>query len=86
MPGVVGNLVCAESSSPLELSFSWKLPTLLGNEVVSYQVVVNRLEHRPGTRDVVQSATYNEFVDAREVSVIGLGKDIYCCSEREHVS
>ena len=82
VPGVVGNLICAMSSSPSELSFFWELPILLGNEVVSYQVIVNGLEHRPGTRDVVQSGTYNEFVDAREVSIIGLGKDVYCCSEK----
>ena len=64
------------SSSVSELSFSWDLPTLLGSEVVSYQVIVNRLEHRPGTREVIQSGIYDEFVDIREVSVIGLGKDI----------
>ena len=55
VPGEVGNLLCAMSSSVSELSFSWDLPTLLGSEVVSYQVIVNRLEHRPGTREVIQS-------------------------------
>ena len=76
VPGVVGNLDCAVSSSPSELSFSWELPTLLGNEVVSYQVIVNRLEHRSGSRDVVQSSVYNKFVDVREASVTGFGKDL----------
>ena len=77
VPGEVGNLVCAvSSSSASELSFSWDLPTLLGSEVVSYQVIVNRLEHRPGTREVIQSAVDEQFVDRREASVIGLGKDI----------
>ena len=81
VPGKVGNLVCASSSSPSELSFSWDLPTLLGAEVVSYQVLVNRLEHRTGTtRGVTQSGVYNKFVDTQAVSVIGLGKIIrgYC--------
>ena len=73
VPGKVGNLVCAVSSSPSEFSFSWDLPTLLGSEVVSYQVIVNRLEHRPGTREVIQSAVDKQFVDRREASVIGLG-------------
>ena len=69
-------MVCALSSSPSELSFSWDLPTLLANEVVSYQVIVNRLEHRPGTREVIQSAVDEQFVDIREASIIGLSKDI----------
>ena len=77
VPGKVENLVCAMSSSASELSFSWDPPTLLGSEVVSYQVIVNRLEHRPGTREVIQSGVYDEFVDIREVSVIGLGKFCY---------
>ena len=77
VPGEVQNIVCAMSSSPSELSFSWELPTLLGDEVVSYQVIVNRLEHSEGTREVIQSSVYERFVDIREASVIGLGKD-YC--------
>ena len=32
----------------------WKLPALLGNEVVDYQVEVKGLRHREGTREVVQ--------------------------------
>ena len=76
VPGEIRNLVCSVSSSPSELSFSWDLPTLLGSEVVSYQVIVNRLEHRPGTREVIQSAVDEQFVYRREASVIGLGKDI----------
>ena len=76
VPGEIGNLVCAVSSSPSELSFSWDLPTQLGSEVVSYQVIVNRLEHRPGTREVIQTAVDEQFVDRREASIIGLSKDI----------
>ena len=72
VPGVVQNLVCTRSSSPSELSFSWNLPTLLGNEVVSYQVMVNQLQHRPGTRDVIQSSVYEEFVEMKDASVTGL--------------
>ena len=69
-------MVCAVSSSAIELSFSWDPPTLLGNEVVSYEVIVNRLEHRPGTREVIQAAVDEQFVYRREASVVGLGKDI----------
>ena len=61
------------SSSASELSFSWDLPTLLSSEVVSYQVIVNRLEHRPGTREVIQSAVDEQFVYRRGTSVVGLG-------------
>ena len=64
------------SSSPSELSFSWDLPTLLGSEVVSYEVIVNRLEHRPGTREVIQTAVDEQFVDRRVASITGLCKDI----------
>ena len=73
VPGEVGNLVCAVSSSASELSFSWDLPTLLGSEVVSYQVIVNRLEHRPGTREVIQSAVDEQFVESLDAHVTGLG-------------
>ena len=64
------------SSLPSELFFSWDPPTPLGSEVVSYQVIVNRLEHRPGTREIIQSAIDEQFVDRREVSITGLCKDI----------
>ena len=52
------------------------MPTRLGSEVVSYQVIVNRLEHRPGTREVIQSAMDEQFIDRREASITGLCKDI----------
>ena len=85
-PGEVQNIVCAVSSSPSELSFSWNLPTMLGDEVVSYQVMVNRLEHRPGTREVIQSGVYEKFVDnIREASVIGLGMDIAVFKNRLYI-
>ena len=73
VPGEVGNLVCSVSSSASELSFSWDLPTRLASEVVSYQVIVYRLEHRPGTREVIQSAVDEQFVYRREASIVGLG-------------
>ena len=81
-PGIVQNLVCAQSSSPSLLSFSWDPPTPLGSEVVtiSYQLRVSRLEHRPGTREAIQYDVYERLVDTRvsEASITGLGKDIYC--------
>ena len=73
VPGKVGNLVCAVSSSPSELSFSWDLPTRLGSEVVSYQVIVNRLEHMSGTREVIQPAMDEQFVKVLDAQVTGLG-------------
>ena len=76
-PGEVQNIVCAVSSSPSELSFSWNLPTMLGDEVVSYQVMVNRLEHRPGTRDVIQSDVVNKFVEEPHTSATGLGMNAW---------
>ena len=76
VPGIVGNLVCA-ATSPTGLSFSWVLPTLLGSEVVSYQVMVNRLEHRQGTRDIIQSGVINEFVEERRASTTGLGMNTW---------
>ena len=75
VPGVVENLICAENSSPAELSFSWEQPAVLGNEVVGYQVTVNRLEHRTGIREVVQSSVYDNFVEMKDATVSGLGKD-----------
>lgn len=80
-PGVVRDLVCASTVSRSVLSFSWGLPTLFGSEVVSYQVIVNRLEHRPSTRDVILASVYNEFIKTRGASVSGLGKDILMKSE-----
>ena len=85
VPGMIQNLVCAERSSPSELSFSWEQPTVLGNEVVGYQVTVNRLEHRTGTREVVQSSVYDDLVETKGTSVSGLGKDIVVM-KREHAS
>ena len=72
VPGIVRNLVCA-ASSPTGLSLFWDLPTLLGSEVVSYQVMVNRLEHRSGTRNVIQSDVVNKFVEEPHISATGLG-------------
>ena len=70
-------MVCAVSSLASELSFSWDLPTLLGSEVVSYQVIVNRLEHRPGTREVIQSAVDEQFIQVLDAHVTRLGMNEY---------
>lgn len=53
-PGMVENLVCGRSLSASELTFTWELPNMLQNGVLEYQVEVNELHHRTGTRDVVQ--------------------------------
>ena len=76
VPGMVQNLVCSGSSSSTELNFSWELPTELGNEAIGYQVTVNRLEHRTGSREVVQSGIYRDFIEANDASIGGLGNDI----------
>ena len=86
VPGMVGNLVCTRSFLPSELSFSWEPPTLLGSEVVNYQVLVSRLEHRPGTRDVVQSSVYEKFVETKAASITGLGRDVIMKSVRVSLS
>ena len=52
--GKVQDLTCAKSSIPSELTFFWEMPTLLGEEVINYQVEVKELRHRDGTRDVIQ--------------------------------
>ena len=54
-PGPVSNLICNKSSSPSgsELSFSWELPVVLGDEVIGYQVEVKQLQHRGGTKEVI---------------------------------
>ena len=69
VPGVVQNLVCAKSSSPTELTFSWELPTVLGNEVVGYRVEVNGLRHRAGTREVEQFDVDEFNTEMREATV-----------------
>ena len=79
MPGVVQNLECSdENSSPFELAFSWELPRELGNEVIGYQVMVNRLEQRRGTREVFQSGVYNNFTETSGASISGLGNSNHC--------
>ena len=54
VPGQVKNLTCAESSSSNMLNLSWKHPTFLGNEVVDYRVDIKQLQHRSGTREVME--------------------------------
>ena len=73
---MVQNLLCAQSLSQSELTFSWELPTLLGNEVVSYQVTVNRLEHKGNTRELTQLIVCDNFTEMKRASVNGLGKSL----------
>ena len=63
------------------LSFSWDLPTLLGSEVISYQVIVSRLaiEHRSGTKGVIHSTVYDCETEMKQVSVSGLGECLILC-------
>ena len=74
VPDAVENLICARSSSPTELTFSWELPTTLGNEVVGYEVEVKRLPHRDSTREVVQYDVTGFSTKMREATINqGLG-------------
>jgi hypothetical protein len=47
--------MCNKSSpsSTSGLSISWEQPTVLGDEVIGYQVEVKELQHEDGTNDVV---------------------------------
>lgn len=71
--GSVQNMMCAKSSSPTKLSFSWELPTLLGNEVVGYHIEVKGLRHRERSREVVQFDVDSFNTETREVTIIGHG-------------
>ena len=73
VPDVVQNLKCAQSSSPTELLLSWEPPTVMGNAMVSYQVNVNKLEHRPGTKEVVQFGIYQRFNSEMNGATINQG-------------
>lgn len=52
-PGPVRNLVCNKSALPSQLSFTWDVPSILGEGVNGYQVEVKELQHSPDTKDVV---------------------------------
>ena len=71
---MVQNLICARSSSPNELAFSWELPTVHGNEVVGYQVEVKGLHHKDTAKEVIQFdvAGFNTAMKKASVSE-GLG-------------
>ena len=47
--------MCNKSSlsSPSGLNISWELPTVLGDEVIGYQVEVKELQHKDDTKDMV---------------------------------
>ena len=73
VPGVVQNLKCAGSSSETELSLSWEPPTMTSNDVVSYLVEMNRLEHRSGIRKVTQSNVHKLIEENQTIINQGLG-------------
>lgn len=73
---MVQNLKCAGSSSQTELLLPWDPPTMISNEMVSYQVKVNRLEHRPGTRKVIQFEVYKHFNVEVNQAIISQGLGI----------
>ena len=68
--------MCATSPNSSILTFSWELPTVLGNEVVDYRVEVNELSHSSGTRKVVQSEVVGFNTEMRQATISqGLGED-----------
>ena len=81
VPGLVKNLNCDKSPSPSELSFSWELPTELGDEVTGYRVEVKELQHREDTKDVVPIDVMDFSTEVGEASVNqGLGENLQKCS------
>ena len=69
------NLVCAKSSGPSSLTFSWDSPTSRRSEIVGYRVDVKGLAHRDGTREVIQfSVTTFTTPMAEAILTQGLGK------------
>ena len=69
--------MCNKSSlpSPSGLSISWELPTVLGDEVIGYQVEVKELQHKTGTKDVVSVNVTDFNTKVQEASLNeGLGE------------
>ena len=54
VPGQVKNLSCMASLSTDRLFFSWNQPEFQGNEMIDYRVEVKQLQHRNGTREVIE--------------------------------
>ena len=78
VPGVVQNLTCTMSSissvAPSMLSLLWELPATFQNEIVGYQVAVKGLQHRSGTREVIQFEVYSFNTTTRAATLNqGLG-------------
>lgn len=80
VPDIVQNLKCAGSSSQTELLLSWEPPIMISNNMVSYLVEVNRLEHRLGTRKTIQLNVYKHFDIEENRAIInqGLGIEYIC--------
>ena len=77
VPGIPQNLVCAESSSPTDLTFSWDSPTSRRNEIVGYRVDVKGLAHMDGTREVIQFNVTTLITPMMQATLTqGLGKNI----------
>lgn len=82
-PGPVTNLMCNKSSpsSTSGLSISWELPTVLGDEVIGYQVEVKELQHEDGTKDVVSVDITDFNTKLPEASINeGLSESFLICS------
>ena len=81
VPSVVQNLICTKSSisSSSVLSLLWELPTKFQNETVGYRIEVKRLQHKLGTREVIQLET-NSFETMMRAATLnqGLGINYNC--------
>lgn len=69
------NLICNESRSASELSFSWNSPAQLEEEVTGYRVEVKELQEDPDTKDVT-SVIIADFNTTSKWALVdqGLGK------------
>ena len=66
---MVQDLKCSSSSISSELSFSWKLPAVHGNEVIDLLVQVKGLRHRDGSREVVQFDVDSFYTEMNEATI-----------------
>ena len=69
------NAGCSARSGGSTLSLSWEAPTNPQSGIVGYQVEVEELRHRSGTREVEELSIEEFFTEAREVVITqGLGE------------
>lgn len=74
VPGAPKNLKCGNSGvSPSELLVYWDYLSGLEGDVVRYVVDVKELQHKNGTREVIQSNVANFTTEMRSTNIQQLG-------------